>query len=157
MSSRLKQVAVVFIVAFAAAQLVRPERANPPIDPSRSIQAHVGIPAALVAVLDRSCGDCHSHTTVWPWYTEIAPLSWLIAYAVKEGRKAVNFSEWTAYTAEQQHALLAQSCRDVTQGTMPGAYTWVRPATKLSPHDVQVVCAALGQVQASLPREEGKP
>jgi heme-binding protein len=155
MSRRLKRVAVVSIVVFAAAQLVRPERANPPIDPSRTIQAHVG-PTGLVAVLDRSCGDCHSNQTVWPWYTEIAPLSWLMAYAVNEGRKAVNFSDWTAYTTDQQQTLLAQSCQDVSQGKMPGAYTMVRPATRLSPQDVEVVCAALGQTQASLPRE-GKP
>jgi hypothetical protein len=156
MSKRLKQVAVVFIVVFAAAQLVRPERANPPIDPSRTIQAHAGIPTGLVAVLDRACGDCHSNKTVWPWYSEIAPVSWIMAYAVNEGRKAVNFSEWTAYTADQQQMLLAQSCRDVSQGKMPGAYTVVRPATRLSPQDVEVVCAAMRRVQASLP-PEGKP
>lgn len=156
MSRRLKQAAVALVVVFAAAQLFRPERANPPIDPNRTIQAHVGIPTGLVAVLDRSCGDCHSNNTVWPWYTEIAPLSWLMAYAVKEGRKAVNFSDWTAYTTDQQHTLLAQSCQDVSQGKMPGAYTMVRPDTRLSPQDIEVVCAAMGQVQAGLPRE-GKP
>lgn len=156
MRRRFKQVAIAFVVVFAAAQLVRPGRANPPTDPHRTIQAQPATAPGLVAVLDRSCGDCHSNNTVWPWYTEIAPLSWLMTYAVNEGRKAVNFSDWTAYTAEQQQTLLAQSCRDVTQGTMPGAYIWVRPATKLSPQDVQVVCAALGQVQASL-RRERKP
>ena len=156
MNRRLKQTAVALVVVFAAAQLIRPGRANPPTDPTRTIEAHAGTASGLVAVLDRSCGDCHSNKTVWPWYTEVAPLSWLMAYAVNAGRKAVNFSEWTAYTIDQQQTLLAQSCRDVTQGTMPGAYTMVRPDTRLSPQDVEVVCAALGQVQASL-HQEGKP
>lgn len=156
MSRRLKQAALGFVVFFAAAQLIRPNRANPPTDESHTLQARVGTASGLVAVLDRSCGDCHSNKTVWPWYTEIAPLSWLMTYAVNEGRKAVNFSEWTAYTADQQQTVLAQSCRDVSQGKMPGAYSWVRPATKLSPQDVQVVCEALGQVQASF-SQEGKP
>jgi len=153
MSSRLKQAALVFVVVFAAAQFVRPSRANPPIDERHTIQASVGTASGLVAVLDRSCGDCHSNKTVWPWYSEIAPVSWIMAYAVKEGRKAVNFSEWTAYTADQQQTLLAQSCRDVSEGKMPGAYTVVRPATRLLPQDVETVCAAMGQVQASLPQE----
>jgi hypothetical protein len=156
MSRRLKQAAVVLVLLFAAAQLIRPNRSNPPVDESRTIQAHAGTASGLVAVLDRSCGDCHSNQTVWPWYSEIAPLSWLMAYAVNEGRKAVNFSEWTAYTGDQQQTLLAQSCGDVSQGKMPGAYTWVRPDTKLSPQDIELVCAALGQVQASL-LPEGKP
>ena len=153
MSRGLKKAVVVFAVVVVAVQLIRPNRANPPIDDSHTIQARVGTSGGLVAVLDRSCGDCHSNKTVWPWYSGIAPVSWIMAYAVKEGRKAVNFSEWTAYTADQQQTLLAQSCRDVSQGKMPGAYTWVRPDTKLSPQDIQVVCAALGQLEASLPQE----
>jgi hypothetical protein len=153
MSRRLKQAAVGLVVLFAAAQLIRPSRANPPTDESHTLQAHVGTTTGLVAVLDRSCGDCHSNKTVWPWYTQVAPLSWLMAYAVNEGRKAVNFSEWTAYTIDQQQTLLAQSCRDVSQGTMPGAYTMVRPETRLSPQDIEVICAALSQTQANLPQE----
>src|SRR5215468_9730426 len=104
MSRRLKLAAGVFVV-FAAAQLVRPERANPATDASRTIQAHARTTSGLVTVLDRACSDCHSNRTVWPWYTEIAPVSWLMAYGVREGRKAVNFSEWAAYPPDQQRAL----------------------------------------------------
>jgi heme-binding protein len=142
MSRRLKQAAVVLLVVFAAAQLVRPGRANPPIDASRTIQAHVGTANGLVAVLDRACRDCHSNGTVWPWYTQVAPLSWLMAYGVKAGRQAVNFSDWAAYPPERQRELLAESCRDVSTGKMPGAYTRLRPETRLSPQDVATICAA---------------
>src|SRR6266571_5763861 len=114
MSRRLKEAAVAFVVVFAAAQLVRPERANPATDVSRTIQAHAGTATELVAVLDRACRDCHSNGTVWPRYTQVAPLSWLMAYGVREGRKAVNFSEWAAYPPERQRTLLVESCRDVT-------------------------------------------
>ena len=64
MSRRLKQAVIVFVVVFAAAQLVRPGRANPATDESQTIQAHVGTTSGLVAVLDRSCSDCHSNATV---------------------------------------------------------------------------------------------
>ena len=73
MSRRLRQTAVVFVVVLAAAQLIRPQRANPATDASHTIQANVGTASGLVAVLDRSCRDCHSNRTVWPWYTQIAP------------------------------------------------------------------------------------
>ena len=142
MARRLKWAAVVFVIIFAAAQLVRPDRANPATDASRTIQAHMGTASGLVAVLDRGCRDCHSNETVWPWYTGIAPLSWLMASAVAEGRQAVNFSEWTAYSSDQQRILLAMSCDDATSGKMPGVYTRLRPETRLSAQDVEAICAA---------------
>lgn len=143
MSRRLKQAAVVFVAVFAAAQLVRPERANPPTDMNRTIQAHVSTASGLVAVLDRSCGDCHSNATEWSsWYTQIAPLSWLMAREVAEGRKAINFSEWAAYTLEQQRLLLSVSCDDAKSGKMPGPYTFFKPATRLSAEDVETICRA---------------
>src|SRR5438067_12637534 len=109
MSRRLKQAAVVFVVVFAAAQLVRPERANPATDVSRTIQAQEGTAGALAAVLDRSCRDCHSNNTVWPWYTQVAPLSWLMARGVAEGRKAVNSAEWAGSPPEAQRTHLSLS------------------------------------------------
>jgi Haem-binding domain len=145
MGRRLKQAAVVFVVIFAGAQLIRPERANPPTDVSRTIQAQVGTASGLVAVLDRSCRDCHSNGTVWPWYTQIAPVSWLMASGVTKGRQAVNFSEWAAYAPEQQRMLLAVSCDDVKSGKMPGPYTLLRPETRLSGQDVETICAAVRQ------------
>jgi len=141
-SRRLKQAAVVLVIAFAAAQLVRPERANPAIDATRTIRAHVGTTIELASVLDRSCRDCHSNATVWPWYTHVAPASWLMAYGVTKGRKAVNFSEWAAYSAEQQRLLLAVSCDDARSGKMPGPYTLLRPETRLSDRDIETICAA---------------
>ena len=72
MNRRMKA-AVMIVVLLAAAQLIRPDRTNPATDPSHRIDAVVGTNNGLVAVLDRSCGDCHSNDTVWPWYTQIAP------------------------------------------------------------------------------------
>jgi Haem-binding domain len=147
-SRRLKQAVVVFVIVFAAAQLVRPSRVNPATDPNRTIQAHVGTSSGLVAVLDRSCGDCHSNATVWRGYTQIAPLSWLMAYAVTEGRKAVNFSEWSSYQPAARQTLLSASCQDASTGKMPGAYTLFRPETRLSAQDVETICAAARQAEA---------
>jgi hypothetical protein len=149
MRRRLKQAAIVFVVAFAVAQFVRPQRGNPPTDERRTIQAHMGTTSPLVAVLDRSCGDCHSNNTVWPWYTEIAPLSWLMASGVAEGRKAVNFSEWAAYPPSAQRALLSASCQDATDGKMPGPYAILRPATRLSTQDIETICSAARQADAN--------
>src|SRR5262245_27116099 len=138
----IKHAAVVFAIVFAAAQLVRPERTNPPIDPARTIQAHAGTASELGAVLDRACRDCHSNATVWPSAAQVAPLSWLMSYAVRQGRSAVNFSEWAGYTPDVQRMLLAASCADVSSGKMPSVYTLVRPEPKLSTRDIETICSA---------------
>ena len=140
MRRTLQKAAAIFIVLFGVAQLFRPNRTNPATDASRSIHAHVA--ASLAAVLDRSCGDCHSNDTKWPWYTQVAPFSWLMAHGVSEGRKAVNFSEWGVYSPEERHTLLTASCQDVTDGKMPGPYTLIRPETRLSAHDIEIICTA---------------
>lgn len=149
MSRRLKQAAVVFVVVLAAAQFIRPDRANPTTDASRAIQAHAGTASGLAAILDRACRDCHSNQTVWPWYTQVAPLSWLMAYGVKEGRNAVNFSEWAGYRPEQQRKLLTASCRDVSNGKMPGIYTLLHPDMRLTADEVETICAAARQADAN--------
>jgi Haem-binding domain len=148
MSKRLLQVSAVVVAVLVAAQLARPDRTNPPTDINRTIAAHAGVTSELVGVLDRSCGDCHSNSTVWPWYTNVAPFSWLMAYGVNEGRKAVNFSDWAGYSPGQQRKLLTESCQDVMSGKMPGPYTALRPETRLSSQDVDTICAAARKAEA---------
>lgn len=150
MGRRLMQAAVVLVVLFAVAQLVRPPQTNRPIDPGRTLQAHAGTAPTLVAVIDRSCADCHSNVATTRWYTRVAPLSWLMAYSVGKGREALNFSEWGTYPPARQRQLLAAVCSDVSAGKMPGAYTMFRPETRLSPQDVETVCAAVQQIGAEI-------
>lgn len=148
MTKRLKQGAGALVVVLAAAQLVRPERTNPPTDVARTIQAQAGTPAELAAVLNRSCRDCHSNGTVWRGYTRVAPMSWLMSYGVRAGRAAVNFSEWAGYPPDLQRTLLTLSCQDVTTGKMPGVYAVLRPETRLSLQDVETICAAARKLEA---------
>ena len=148
MSRRLKQAVIVFVVVLVAAQFIRPSRASPPTDPARTIQAHETT-KGLAAVLDRSCGDCHSNNGLMSrWYTEVAPFSWLMASAVTKGRNVVNFSEWASYSPEQQQILLSLSCQDASEGKMPGPYVRFRSDTRLSAQDVATICAAARQADA---------
>lgn len=147
---RLGKVAVVFVIVvavfFVAAQLVRPERTNPPTVSNQTFQASSGAKGDVVAIVERSCGDCHSNATVWARYSNTAPLSWLIVRGVNEGRHALNFSEWGAYPPEKRSALLEASCKDARNGTMPvKVYLRFRPEARLSASDVETICAASSQ------------
>jgi hypothetical protein len=134
---------LVFAVAFAAAQLIRPARINPVTNHGETIQALMGTRSGLVSVLNRACRDCHSNETAWSKYSRVSPLSWLVAYGVAGGRKALNFSTWSRYSPEQRRDLLAESCRDAASGKMPGSlYTMLYPDARLSAHDVETICAA---------------
>lgn len=143
MGKRLKQAAVFFVALFAAAQLIRPARANPPTDPTHSIGAGLTASNSLAPILNRSCGTCHSNETVWPWFAQVAPVSWLMAATVNKGRAAINFSEWTAYDPATRHALLVSSCDATSKGTMPGsAWTTLHREAQLSKADIETICAA---------------
>lgn len=147
---RATVVLVVVLAVFGAAQLVRPARTNPDIDPARTIEAQLGAASQLIAVLDRACADCHSNGTVWERYPRIAPVSWAVALGVRRGRKVLNFSEWAAYPPAVRQKLLDASCRDATRGSMPmPIYLRLRSEARLTASDVETICAAAHDLGAT--------
>lgn len=139
----LRYAAIALVVAAAAIQFVQPERTNPPTDPAASYQALAAPPQDAVAVLARACHDCHSNQTVWPWYSRVAPVSWLVASDVKEGRARLNLSEWSHYNAGASARLKKAMCKEVREGEMPEwPYKLMHPAARLSAADIAAVCAS---------------
>jgi hypothetical protein len=133
-------------VLFVLMQVIVPARTNPASDPALAFRAArpAGDPAA--AVFDRSCRDCHSHDTTWPWYSRIAPVSWLVAHDVNEGRSELNLSEFGRYPADQQRHKLEEACEAVRSGEMPmWIHTLAHPEAKLQPGDVETICALSGK------------
>ena len=93
-------------------------RTNPPV------QADFRGLTEVVSVLRRACYDCHSNETVWPWYSRVAPVSWVIAHDVNEGRAALNFSTWNQLSPEKQAKAINESWEEVAEGKMPTWYSW---------------------------------
>jgi hypothetical protein len=94
----------------------------------------------ITAVLKRSCLDCHSNQTVWPWYSYVAPASWLIEKDVRRGRDHMNLSQWQRYTFEKKAKLLADIATVVKNGEMPlRPYTLVHRQAKLSEADADML------------------
>jgi hypothetical protein len=134
----LLAVAAVLVVI----QFFPPERTNPPSDPAASFEAVVKPPAQVSAIIARACQDCHSHRTVWPWYSRVAPASWLVADDVIEARRKMNFSLWARMSPERAQELLGDMCQEVKAGEMPlWQYRLLHPEAKLSAEDVAAVCA----------------
>jgi hypothetical protein len=133
MKPMLKRTLIGLAVVVVGIQLIRPSRENPPVDPGQQIGAHVEVPADVAAMLEASCYDCHSHQTRWPWYSNVAPVSWLVAHHADEGREYVNFDTWGANTADEQREALEEISEVVESGEMPlGTYLPLHPEARLT-------------------------
>jgi cytochrome c551/c552 len=132
---------LVLVGLLLVAQFIRPARTNPPVDESQTIFARTQMTPQVAAILDRSCRDCHSNKTVWPWYTQVAPMSWWLANHVNEGRQNLNLSEWAKLNSDRQDRKLRQICDQVQDGVMPlSSYTPMHPQAKLSDQDKKALC-----------------
>jgi hypothetical protein len=134
----------VLLIGIGAARSAQPDTTNLTTDPDHTIQAHFAGARGLDSVLVRACGDCHSNNMSSRWFTRVPPVSWVLARGAQEGRKVVNFAEWSTYSPEQQRAFLVASCADATTGKMPvPAYVRLNSDAKLSVRDIATICRAL--------------
>jgi hypothetical protein len=129
------------LLVFAAMQLVPvAPRTNPRVDASRTVFARVGVGPKAAAIVERACANCHSNATVWPWYSAVAPMSWLLATHVNEGRRAMNLSEWPRDPAASV-AALTLACADMESGHMPPAsYRMLHPESRVTPAEAAAFC-----------------
>jgi hypothetical protein len=151
---------VLFVVAggLVLAQFFGPVRTNPASDPRLALQAQLEVPAAVQALVNRSCRDCHTNDTRWPWYSYLAPVSWLVIHDVNHGRSHLNFSEWGRLRPDDAEDLLEEICEVAEKGEMPlRTYLLLHPEARLRPADVDTLCrwsaAARRQLRQERERE----
>ena len=141
MANLIRTAALLFLAVIAGIQAIRPARTNPLTDPARTMGAAMTVPADAAAVLNRACRDCHSNETTWPWYSGVAPVSWLVIDHVRSGRRHFNYSEWTGYESEKARKILHGICEEPRDGSMPiGSYLLVHREARLSEADVRALC-----------------
>lgn len=115
-------------------QLYPVPRTNPPVE------SDLVAPPAVKAVLERSCYDCHSHQTVWPWYSRVAPVSWWVVSHVTKGRKDLNFSQWPTFDLGAQDHILREISKQVRNDLMPlPSYLRGHPEAVLSDQDKRLI------------------
>ncbi|MGM0519562.1 MAG: heme-binding domain-containing protein [Campylobacterota bacterium] len=105
----MKRALLIFLIIFIVMQFIQTKQENYETDKSLEIQA----PKKVMNIFKNSCYDCHSGETSWPWYSNIAPFSWVINSHVKNGRKALDFSTWEKYTKEEKKEQLEDIYRTV--------------------------------------------
>lgn len=91
----MKKLLIIFAVIIVGIQFIPVDRSNPPVT------SDISTPPNVKAILKKACYDCHSNETNWVWYTKIAPVSFLVAGDVSNGRRHLNFSEWDKYAGKE--------------------------------------------------------
>ena len=106
------------------------------------LMANVETPNAVKEILVRSCYDCHSNQTNYPWYSYVAPVSWLVAKDTREGRDELNFSTWGDLSKRKKIRTLNDIAEEVEEKEMPlEIYTVVHRDAKLSSEQIEAITA----------------
>lgn len=114
-------------------QFVRIDKTNPPANPENDYLSVANPPSETAQLIKASCYDCHSNHTRYPWYSNVAPVSWLLRNHIVEGRKHLNFSEWAVYDAEKQAHKTEECVEVIGEKEMPmKGYVWMHPEARLS-------------------------
>ncbi len=130
------KVALALIVILALLQFIRIDKNNPTSDPTKDFLAISNASPEISSLVKAACYDCHSNHTAYPWYTDIAPVSFWIRNHIKGARKQLNFSEWGDYPAGKREHLSGESVEAVETKWMPlNSYVWLHPEAKLSEDD----------------------
>ena len=133
MFKKLKWILIGLVAAFGLLQLANPDRTNPPVLADHDLFAANPPPPPVAALLRTSCFDCHSNETKWPWYSHIAPMSFLVANDVRNGRERLNFSDWPVTDQARAGRKFGNISDEVDSGNMPlKKYTMIHRDAVLS-------------------------
>ena len=125
------------MVVTALSVFTRPKRSS---EGGRPFLAGAQVDSNVLAILTRSCADCHSEDTRYPWYSYVAPVSWLINDDVSEGRIHLNLSKWNDYSLQRKQRILSEIANQVKDREMPlRQYTLLHPGSALSEADINAI------------------
>ncbi len=128
------------IVLLIVMQLFRGDKPVVVKDNPQDIHQVMAIDTKVSQILKEACYDCHSNETIYPWYANVAPVSWLVNHDVEEGREELNFSTWADYPVKRQNHKLEEVIELVEEGEMPmSIYKVTHPEARLSEEDIKLL------------------
>jgi Haem-binding domain len=142
---------LIILGIFLIMQAFRPKKnIHKGVQPN-SITKLVPVPQDVQKILEKACNDCHSNNTKYPWYAEIMPVGWMLSNHVNEGKKHINFDEYTTYKAKRAIHKLEEVVEQVEQNKMPmDNYTWMHKEAKLNAAEKKLLIAWATQSKDSL-------
>ncbi len=136
----VKRIILVVAVLLVVIQFFRPQRNEAAGLSPRDITTKYPVPEPVLQLLQRSCYDCHSNNTHYPWYNNIQPVAWILNDHIQEGKRELNFSEFAAYTPKKAAHKLDEVMAEVGEHEMPiSSYTAIHHDAKLSEEEIRLI------------------
>ena len=133
MKKYVKYIGVALVIFLVVAQFFPIDKTNPPVDMSKDFISITNPPAQIAEHIKVACYDCHSHHAKYPWYTDVAPVSWWIKGHINNGMKHLNYSLWGDYSQEKKDHKLDECIDFVEKNWMPLlTYKIAHPESKLT-------------------------
>jgi hypothetical protein len=137
----LKFAVLAVVAGIVVIQFFGIDKANPPIVTGETVEAALTVPADITQIIGRSCGDCHTNNTRYPWYAYFQPSGWFLKDHIDEGRRELNFSVFNTYPIKKKAKKLEEICEQIESGEMPlPSYLWLHRDAVLSDSDGRVLC-----------------
>jgi hypothetical protein len=149
--SLLKKILLGMLIVFVAIQLIRPAKnISKQSLPTDIVLLH-NVPGNVQALLKKACYDCHSDNTRYPWYVNIEPVGWMLAYHVKNGKENLNFSEFGNYSERKQTNKLRAVVTSIKEGSMPlSSYMLIHTDARLSSEDKKLLTGWASKIKDSI-------
>ncbi|NOR86239.1 MAG: cytochrome C [Bacteroidales bacterium] len=140
---------ILLIAIFVLAQFVPIDKTNPEFEASNDLIVMENPPEDIAQMLRAACYDCHSNETVWPWYSNVAPISIIVEKHVVEGRDNLNFSFWGEFDQEDKDYVIEEIIEEIEEGDMPfPGYDLAHSDAKLSAEQQEKLFAWLRSLQS---------
>tara|TARA_R110002126_G_scaffold249004_1_gene391937 strand:+ start:1161 stop:1616 length:456 start_codon:yes stop_codon:yes gene_type:complete len=147
----VKIIAWVALIAFVIIQFFPTDKNERYTIPETDFMMFNKVPSKIENQLKVSCYDCHSNNTVYPWYSKVQPAAWFLEDHIKEGKKELNFNEWSDYSDRRKKSKLRSIIKQIESGEMPmDSYTLIHKDAILSENDKKVVIAFITKLKDSL-------
>ncbi len=156
MKSKKKLILLSLLSVFIIIQFIRPSKNNGEVVTDTHISKNVTVPDDINKILAKACNDCHSNKTNYPWYSHVQPLAWWLAGHINDGKRHLNFSEFTTYNLRKQYHKLEETIEMVKSEEMPlQSYTVVHTDSKLSESEKSQIIGwaenAMNEMKAKYP------
>ena len=147
----LKVAAIAIVIGFITLQFFQIDKTNPPIVESETLEAAVAVPPDVALIMGRSCNDCHTNKTVYPWYANIQPAGWFVKDHIDEGKRKLNLSKFNTFDTKKKIKKLEEICEKVESSEMPlPSYLWIHRYAALSESERKALCDWTKQAIAAL-------
>lgn len=154
----MKKVLIVLLVILVIIQFIRPQRNQATAATGQEIENIYEVPAYVGDILKRSCNDCHTNYTSYPWYTNVQPIGWWLQDHINEGKEHLNFSIFGSYTPKKQAHKLEEVIEEVKEGKMPlQSYTYVHSSSVLNKEDAEALSAWAASLRQQIIQQHNLP